>query len=679
MRDKTLSRIKRGAGRGFAVLANALAEPPAAQPDTSHPADFTKWVERRTGRLRAKVPFHWASSVTVPSNPERVAVLLHVYYTDLVPGILDELESLPVPFDLIVTNASGEPLELDTSSLPLLSHLVVLDIENHGRDILPMIAIVNTGMLDPYELVLKVHTKKSEWREGHSELSGSGDEWRQEFYSALLGSRENVESILNVFAENPAVGLMTSPGNVVGPEFWGGDKQLTAELLRRLELELDEESLRFASGSIYWVRGFLLQGLRALNLDSDDFDVEAGQVDGTTAHAIERILGILTMEAGYTLAETTTLSPAGDHGAWQRFGPTHERSPRARVVPFYLPQFHTYPENDAWWGHGFTEWSNVAAAQPVFLGHNQPFLPADLGFYDLASDDVRGKQYELATEAGIEGFMYYYYWFAGRKLMNMPVESLLDGDADEPFCIMWANENWTRRWDGGEKNVLIGQDYDKVPATQFIHDVLPLITDPRYIRVDGMPLLAVYRITQIPDFESVISYWREVAVAAGLPGLTLVTVDVGKSMDGIEGDLAAHGLDAFLEFAPHNRKWTAQRREDLGVDPRLHGNILSYRDMVSDSELVLREPVDANRFPGVMVNFDNTARRQWQPDLWYGSNPYTFRRWLNSAVSAVSDRDRDRRLVFLNAWNEWAEGAVLEPSQRFGHTYLLAVRDVLYR
>lgn len=678
MRSRNFPRVRRELSRTFGFLARSLAVPQAHVPAPSHRADFARWVEQRSGRLRPSIPQPWVGMPHTPESPARIAVLLHVYYTDLIDQVLAELQHIPVAFDLIVTNATGKPLSLQTTALDNLSHLTMLDVENRGRDILPMVSVINADLLEPYELVLKIHTKKSEWRRAHAELGGDGDAWRDGFITGLLGSHDNVERILSEFAEDPRLGLLTTDGNVLGPAFWGGDRRLARELLLRLQLELDEESLRFAAGSIYWVRGFILQGLRSLSLEADDFDKEAAQIDGTTAHAVERLIGVLALEAGYELRETGEL-PTGASAGWRHFEESQERLPRARVIPFYLPQFHAFPENESWWGAGFTEWSNVAAATPVFRGHNQPFLPADLGFYDLSSDTVRSRQYALAQMAGIEGFMYYYYWFAGKKLMDMPIENLVATNDDAPFCLMWANENWTRRWDGSAQNVLIAQDYDEVPATQFIHDVLHLITDPRYIRIDNKPLISVYRITQIPDYANVLAYWRTVAIEAGLDGLTIITVDVGRSMDGIEGELDAHGLDAFLEFAPHNRRWTPQSRVHLTVDPRFGGNILSYAAMASGSELQLRGPVSDQRFPGVMVNFDNTARRQWQPDLWYGSNPFTFRRWLNSAVSAIADRDRDHRLVFINAWNEWAEGTVLEPSQRFGRTYLLAVRDVLFR
>ncbi|MCS5716612.1 glycoside hydrolase family 99-like domain-containing protein [Herbiconiux sp. CPCC 205763] len=680
MRKITIGGVKRRTGRVLERAGNKLATPPARVVADDFPASFGVWAANRTNRLKALYPGEWKKQFTAKPTTSRIAVVVHVYYVDLLPQIVESLAALPVQFDLIVTNSSGEPLEIDMNTMPNLDRLQVFDIANHGRDILPLVSVVNAGLLDDYELVFKVHTKKSAWREGHTELSGSGEQWRESFFSELVGSVENVTRVLDEFASDPSLGILTSAGNVLGPEFWGGDLDIVGALLRRIQLDLDEDGLRFAAGSIYWVRGFVLQGLRAFELSASDFDEEWGQVDATTAHAIERVLGIVAGEAGYDVRDTTSLTAeAAVAGAHERYRPDVETTPRARVIPFYLPQYHTFPENDEWWEKGFTEWSNVAAGTPLYPGHIQPLLPSELGFYDLRTPGVRDAQYDLAASMGIEGFMYYYYWFAGKKLMDMPIEDLAAGSADQKFCIMWANENWTRRWDGSEKNILIAQDYERVSAKQFIHDVLHLITDPRYIRIDDKPVIAVYRITQIPDHVEVIAHWREVAAEAGLPGLTVLTVDVGTSMQGVEGELAAHGLDAYLEFAPHNMFWGALPRENRGLDERFKGNLLSYNAMAEHAEHRLNTEPPAHRYPGVMVNFDNTARRQWQPDMWYGSNPYTFRRWLNTTVSSVMERDRDERVVFVNAWNEWAEGAILEPSQRYGRTYLLAVKDVLYR
>lgn len=680
MRKITVAGIKRRLAREALRVKNKVVDmvtPLEAR--EAFPAGYLHWLARRSDRLSANYPGEWKNIPRATGEPARVAVVMHVFYQDLVPQILEQLAFIPVDFDLIVTNSSGVALSLDTAKLERLGMVTVLDIENRGRDILPLVSVVNADLLEPYELVLKVHTKKSAWREEHSELSGTGEEWRDSFFEQLLGSTARVESILNTFSNDPTVGLITSQGNVVGPEHWGGNLRVVDSILKRLELTQDADTLEFAAGSIYWIRGFLLQGLRAFELSAEDFEEEDGRIDSTAAHALERIIGIVTKEAGYSIRDGLDGVSTGDDLSWKRFERDAERPARARAFALYLPQFHAFPENNLWWGKGFTEWSNVAAAKPVYRGQAQPLLPADLGFYDLTTPGVRAQQYALAEGAGIEGFMYYYYWFAGKKLMSRPIDDLHASTSTEKFSIMWANENWTRRWDGRNENVLIGQDYESVPATEFIHDVLHLLKDERYTRVGGKPLLAVYRITQVPEYRSVLEYWQKVARDEGLGGLHLVAVDVGTSYDGLEGDLTEHGMDAYMEFAPHNMDWEGHDRLGMTFDDRFEGNTFRYKTLVESAELALLTKPLENRYPGVMVNYDNTARRQWQPDLWYGSNPYTFRRWLNSTVSALAARDRDDRIVFINAWNEWAESAVLEPTQRYGKTYLLAVRDVLYR
>ena len=473
---------------------------------------------------------------------------------------------------------------------------------------------------------------------------------------------------------------MTGDGSLLHAEFWGDNQAVTASLLRRLELDLRPDDLAFAAGSMYWVRGFVLQGLRALNLTGLDFEEETGQVNATTAHAVERIVGIVTREAGLTALERSEI-PGDDIAAvdWTRFDPGRSLHPRARLVPFYLPQFHPIEQNDRWWGRGFTEWSNVAAARPVYLGHHQPKLPTDTGFYDLRLEQTLQLQATLARDAGISGFMYYHYWFAGKELLEGPIRSRLTGNVDLPFCLMWANENWTKRWDGRESDVLIGQHYEEVPAAALIDDVMPILRDPRYMRIDGRPLMAIYRPAQIPDTAKAIAAWRDAARREGIGELFVMNVDVAKDFDGVgPATHAEWGLDGSLGFPPHNALWDWLPHQHVGAVPGIGGNILSYQSLVRDAIGKLERGTPDRYYPGVMVNFDNTARRQASPDIWFGSNPYTFRRWLAAAVASVAHRDPEHRLVFINAWNEWAEGAMLEPSDRFGSTFLQAVRDVAF-
>jgi lipopolysaccharide biosynthesis protein len=656
-----------------------LAVHPAAfSGATDLAADFATWVERGMGRRSGVIPDSWARRADLPiASPARVAVLLHVYYAELLDDLIRRLSAIPVPFDLIVTNSSGTPIEISEHLVPKASCKVVLDVENRGRDLWPLVQVVNAGLLDPYDIVLKVHTKRSHWREGHPGLVGSGSSWRDRLLDSILGSPENVSAILDAFATTPSLGLVTDDESVLGPEYWGSNQATAEHLLRRLELTMRPDELTFAAGSMYWARAFVLQGLRVFGLSATDFEEEAGQVNATTAHALERVIGIVTREAGLSTVGRAQL-PAGNRSepSSHRFESSTSLRPRVRLIPFYLPQFHTITENDRWWGTGFTEWTNVAAARPVYFGHHQPLLPTTTGFYDLRLPETVALQTSLAEKAGVTGFMYYHYWFAGHQLLETPMKSRLSDDLELPFCLMWANENWTRRWDGRASDVLIGQRYDEVPSSRFIEDVLPIMRDRRYIRIGGAALIAIYRPGQIPDLPDVIKSWRAAARRGGVGRLLVLSVDVAQEFHGIEGDLAGSGLDGILGFPPHNARWEWLPDHQVGTEPGFAGNVLSYKAMVDDSVRKLETGTPDNYFPGVMVNFDNTPRRQRKPDIWFGANPYTFRRWLAAAADSVANREFDRRVVFVNAWNEWAEGAVLEPNDRYGVTHLLALRDV---
>lgn len=638
---------------------------------------FLPYLERREGRTFTGFPSKWRVDFEGFEHPSPIGVVMHVYFRDLVDEIVNELKAIPVPFDLLVTNASGEPLEIKGLEGTQCHNVHVFDVENRGRDIWPMVQLVNAGYLNDYDLIFKIHTKKSAWRASH-ELGGTGDEWKEGFYRDLLNSEENVREIITSFLENPHVGIVTSNGSICGAEQWGGDFGHVGELMRRIALHFDSNELRFPSGSIYWIRGFVLQGLRAFQLDEEDFEDEAGQVDGTTAHGIERLIGIVSDEAGFHTIERSDVPVESTLDAKTLEERLRNPAPVARAVAYYLPQFHPFEENNAWWGEGFTEWTNVTKARPMFLGHNQPLLPSDLGFYDLRLDEIRERQAEMAKAAGITSFMYYYYWFSGKRLMDMPIERLAESDIDQSFSIMWANENWTRRWDGQSQNLLIAQEYDRVPAEQFIEDVAHLLKHPRYTRVNGGALLAVYRIAQIPNYAEVLEHWRQRARELGVGELHLVAVDVGAGFDGLQSSYEAAGVQGFIAFPPHNHLYYPVDRSGLGVRTDFRGNIFGYQEMVRTAERKHLDNFPKNDYPGAMVNFDNTARRQFEPDLWLGSNPYTFRRWLRSAANAVADREWDEQLVIINAWNEWAEAAVLEPTHRFGHSYLAAVRSALH-
>ncbi|NLN03194.1 MAG: glycosyltransferase [Lentisphaerae bacterium] len=355
---------------------------------------------------------------------------------------------------------------------------------------------------------------------------------------------------------------------------------------------------------------------------------------------------------------------------WQAFV---DHSARTRQIAFYLPQYHPIPENDRWWGKGFTEWRNVAAATPVFDGHVQPRLPGDLGFYDLRVPEVMEQQAELAQRYGITGFCYYYYWFGGKRLLEMPLERMLDtGKPDFPFCLCWANENWTRRWDGQDKEVLLEQSHSPDDDEAIIRDLIRYLHDPRYIRINGRPLLLVYRTSLLPDMRKTGERWRQACRREGLGEIYLAGVEsLGVNL---EGDPDADGIDFTVAFPPHgtpypNRSKTLKlRREAL---------VYNYLDMIQ--HFVNRKDFSPKRFLSVCPGWDNTPRRKTGSTIFTGSTPGYFQAWLEWTIDQTRRfHQNDERLVFINAWNEWAEGAVLEPDSLNGHDYLEAVRNAIH-
>ncbi len=346
--------------------------------------------------------------------------------------------------------------------------------------------------------------------------------------------------------------------------------------------------------------------------------------------------------------------------------------PLVRCIAFHLSQFHPIPENDRWWGAGFTEWTNVTRSAPNFIGHYQPQLPAELGFYDLRLAEVREQQATLARDHGLHGFCYYYYWFAGKRLLERPVEEMrASGRPDFPYCFCWANENWTRRWDGADHDVLIAQDPHRTDDERFIRDLLPHFRDPRYIRVCGRPLLIVYRIGLLPSPLESARIWREIALREGVGDLYLCAAKTYET-----GNPTRYGFDAIVEFPPHGVMIAPNNRPYDIINPEFRGAIYDYRQLVV-SHLLNPDP-GYQVHPTVMPGWDNTARRRDLANIFVHSTPEFYEVWLREIVARVVERNvPEERLVFVNAWNEWAEGAHLEPDLRYGRQFLQATRRAI--
>jgi hypothetical protein len=353
-----------------------------------------------------------------------------------------------------------------------------------------------------------------------------------------------------------------------------------------------------------------------------------------------------------------------------------------KAIAFYLPQYHPIQENNDWWGEGFTEWTNVAKARPLFKNHSQPRIPADLGFYDLRLSETRQSQADLAQAYGLSGFCYYHYWFSGHRLLERPVNDLLQSSSpDFPFCLCWANESWSRRWIGDDKQVLIEQSYS--PEDDLAHGKLlaQIFSDSRYIDVNGRPLFLIYRPSNLPEARQTLDRFDQQCKAVDLPRPYFVAVDAHH----VGFDYRKVGFDDILAFSPQ----LGVSAPDAFIDKRTLSKLLrNLRLGIFSAKLKIFDELEErckmeslNRpfptIPSCFVSWDNSPRRGREGIVYTNSSPRLFEEFLAKAIQSAKRHPNNHSLLFINAWNEWAEGNYLEPDVLNGNAYLLALKNSL--
>jgi hypothetical protein len=592
----------------------------------------------------------------------RVAVVVHVFYPELWESLIEQLGNLKEDYDLFLSLTAGHSDHLESAARERFPSADVQVLENRGRDIAPFLGFVRAGKLDNYSAVLKLHTKRSHHRV-------DGDDWRSSLWHGLLPNPADAKQFADLVSSNPDVGCIVPAGNVMTSEFLGSNSDRIAELLARVGLDFRAEDVEFPAGSMYWLDGDIVQLLKALSIDPiADFELEDGQIDGTTAHALERLLGVLLKRRGQVVvhAEDARFLPPVPDWATRR---------RPKVLAFYLPQFHRIAENDAWWGEDFTDWTNVESATSWYGGQRFPRIPARaLGRYELTSAEIPRVQAELARAYGIDGFLVYHYWFSGKRLLEAPMNLLLENPNIEfPYALVWANENWTRSWDGLDREVLVGQQYEPGWESGLFASLLPHLQDKRYVHVDGHPLVVLFKPSLIPDIHNSVAELRRLANEHGVGPLHLSGILHERHVPSTRGAVAL--LDSWIEFPPLSGPAPVEVTELLVDEASARGKIYSYPALVDAHHF--QTLVHGRRVhPGVMPSWDNTPRRPDGASSFAGSNPADFRRWLVDVRKQLAGTSAPgEMLVCINAWNEWAETAYLEPDRMTGVANLEAVRS----
>lgn len=615
------------------------------------------------------------------STEASIAVHLHLYYSEMLEEFVSYLNNIPAPYDLYVSvpeSCDSKTIQAELNVLlSSVKSVIVECVPNRGRDIAPL--VIQFGeRLAQYEIIAHIHTKKSPH---NYQLK----DWCKDILDLLMGSPDNSGGRVAHL-----IGLLQTTAKIIFPEGrtdiikdpsgWADNYDLAKKFLEKYsQLSINDFPVtEFSEGSMFWARTECLRDFLKLPLNYSDFPSEPIGTDNTLAHALERLILIFASKhQGQCIRIHSGDSiPDYHHYEDQQDYSSSIIHSDIKVLSYYLPQFHPTPENDLWHGKGFTEWTKVRAANPLFEGHYQQHIPhSDIGYYLLDSPDVLRNQAELMRQSGVHGQVFYHYWFSGKLILEEPAKLLLDNpDIHMPFCFCWANENWTRRWDGNEDEILLGQNYSTQDAHDFIHYLIPFFKDPRYIKVDDRPVLSIYRPSSIPNPQEYLAIWEEECAKVGLNPPYIVAVLTRGATNPKD-----FGMDAGVERNLHD--WTngavPEIKNSLHAYRSINGSVLSYDEVVNFYAGQTGRK-DFTYFRSVIPIWDNTARYGSEAYLMHGSTPQRFQEWLENTIAYTkSTLPADRNFVFVNAWNEWAEGAHLEPDSRYGYSYLNSVGRAL--
>jgi lipopolysaccharide biosynthesis protein len=551
-------------------------------------------------------------------------------------------------------------------------------VPNRGRDLAPLIVEFGARLLK-YEIICHIHSKRSSHNE---KLSGWFEHIFERLFGAVNSGDASILQILQLF-ERDAKFIYPEDNLYFSVEYsngWGKNWKIAKKILDSYSKYTIENypNINFPQGSMFWAKSECIKDFLLLPISYEDFPKEPISDDGTLAHALERLIMIFSENYPgkfYRIHIGDSIHNYCDYENQIEF--TNKiNDDSVKVLSYYLPQFHPIPENDKWHGNGFTEWTKVRSANPLFVGHYQQHIPhKDIGYYIINSPEILRKQFQIMKASGVFGQVFYHYWFKGKLILEKPAKMLLDNkDILMPFCFCWANENWTMRWDGNENEVLLKQEYSASDAEEFIQYLIPFFKDKRYIRIDNRPVLFIYRPTAIPDPKIYLNIWNKICGEFKIPKpYVIATLTRGANHPN------DFGMDAGVERVLHD--WTNGNVKDvkglLCLYQRINGSVIDYKD-VSNFYKKQTGAKPFTYFRSIIPMWDNTPRYGGEAFLVHNSRPKFFQNWLEELINySKKTLPQDRRFILINAWNEWAEGAHLEPDSRYGYAYLNSVGRAL--
>jgi len=569
----------------------------------------------------------------------KFAIVLHLYYTDLWYYFLDYFKQLD-NFDLYIT-LPEDKYHFKSIIQDSYINANVYSVNNKGRDVLPFLEVIKYIDETKYTGICKIHSKKSPHR-------SDGDKWRNDLIYNLIGDKyivsENLKHLKNKIG-------------IIGHKTYydttsiGSNKKIYNVLCDYYNIY--ETNLEFFAGTMFWLHPKILTYIKNFKIPYYLFDNENGKFDGAAEHGYERIFIKFAKKLNLNVKKTFYLN----------------KNKSIKPIAFYLPQFHFNDYNDKWWGENYTEWTKVIPAKSLFNNHIIKHPTSDISYYNLEDVNIRRKQAKIAKEYNIYGFCYHHYWFNGKKFLEKPLELMLnDNEPNIPFCFNWANESLTRTWDGLENDVLLEQTYgSKQSWIDHINYLIHFFKHDNYIRINGKPIFLIYRISNIKKLNEMLKVWNIELQKNGFSGINIIQV-LGSFKDSItnEFDDLIYGKAEFHPNILAHYNPIVERKNDVMVI-----------DMNKNLDKLLSITVkQKNYFYGAFPSWDNTPRKGKNGLVYTNTTTKIFEKYIKEQVYKTFDNENDENFLFINAWNEWGEGCVLEPNTYNGYEYLNVIKNI---